>query len=83
MLLCFADLENGVDSIEDQEIVDQIDEKLNTINKFATEAYNSVISKAQVICLPLNNCESGHSYIIIFMQVDGCGLNDKVYNTPQ
>ena len=44
------DLEDGRIPSEDQQVVNQLEEKLNAINKFATEAYNSVISNAQVIC---------------------------------
>lgn len=44
------DLENGRIPSEGQHIVNQLEEKLNSINKFATEAYNSIISNAQVIC---------------------------------
>lgn len=43
-------LENGRIPSEGQQIVNQLEEKLNSINKFATEAYNSIISNAQVIC---------------------------------
>lgn len=43
------DLEDGRIPSEDQQVVNQLEEKLNAINKFATEAYNSVISNAQVI----------------------------------
>ena len=43
------DLENGRIPSEGQQIVNQLEEKLNSINKFATEAYNSIISNAQVI----------------------------------
>ena len=43
------DLENGRIPSEGQQIVNQHEEKLNSINKFATEAYNNIISNAQVI----------------------------------
>jgi len=43
------DLENGRIPSEGQQIVNQLEEKLNSINKFATEAYNSIISNAQVV----------------------------------
>ena len=50
MLLVFVDIENGRISGEDQEVVDQLEGKLNAINKSATDAYNSIISNAQVMC---------------------------------
>ena len=45
------DLENGRIPSEGQQIVNQLEEKLNSINKFATEAYNNIISNAQVILI--------------------------------
>lgn len=45
----FADVENGRKSGEDREVVDQLEQKLNAINKFATDVYNSIISSAQVM----------------------------------
>lgn len=45
----FADVENGMNSGEDREVVDQLEQKLNAINKFATDVYNSIISSAQVM----------------------------------
>ena len=49
-LFCLLDLENGGIPTEDEQVVNQLEEKLNAINKFATEAYNSVISNSQVVC---------------------------------
>ena len=48
-ILVLLDLENGRIPSEGQQIVNQLEEKLNSISKFATEAYNSIISNAQVI----------------------------------
>ena len=50
LLLVFVDVENGRISGEDQEVVDQLEGKLNAINKSATDVYNSIISNAQVMC---------------------------------
>ncbi|KAJ7339463.1 CDK5 regulatory subunit associated protein 2 [Desmophyllum pertusum] len=46
------DLENGRTPVENQQVVDELEEKLNAINKFASEAYNSVISNSQTDSLP-------------------------------
>ena len=48
---CFTDLENGRVSSDDEEVVNQLEQKLNVINKHATDVYNSIISNAQVSCL--------------------------------
>lgn len=49
-------LENGSTSSEDGRVVDQLEEKLNAINKFATDMYNSIISSSQTDSLaPVEN----------------------------
>ena len=50
LLFSFAALENERISIGDLQVVDQLEEKLNAINKFATDVYKSIISSAQVTC---------------------------------
>lgn len=44
----FAALENERISSGDLEVIDQLEEKLNAVNKFATDVYKSIISSAQV-----------------------------------
>ncbi|XP_022783797.1 myomegalin-like isoform X2 [Stylophora pistillata] len=46
------DLENGTICTEKPQVLNQLEEKLNSINKVATEAYNSVISTSQTDVLP-------------------------------
>ncbi|XP_068692836.1 myomegalin-like [Montipora foliosa] len=49
-------LENGSTSSEDGRVVDQLEEKLNAINKFATDMYNSIMSSSQTDSLaPVEN----------------------------
>lgn len=50
LLFSFAALENERISSGDLQVVDQLEEKLNAINKFATDVYKSIISSAQVTC---------------------------------
>lgn len=47
-----TDLQNGGISTEEQQVMSQLEEKLDSLNKFATEAYNSVISSSQTDSLP-------------------------------
>lgn len=49
-LFSLLDLQNGGISTEEQQVMSQLEEKLDSLNKFATEAYNSVISSSQVVC---------------------------------
>ena len=49
-LFSLLDLQNGGISTEEQQVMNQLEEKLDSLNKFATEAYNSVISSSQVVC---------------------------------
>ena len=49
LFFVLLELENGRIPSERQQIVNQLEEKLNSMNRFATEAYNSIISNAQVI----------------------------------
>ena len=50
LLFSVAALENERISSGDLQVVDQLEEKLNAINKFATDVYKSIISSAQVTC---------------------------------
>lgn len=50
LLFSFAALKNERISSGDLQVVDQLEEKLNAINKFATDVYKGIISSAQVTC---------------------------------
>lgn len=65
ILFVLLDLENGRIPSEGQQIVNQLEEKLNSISKFATDAYNSIISNAQVIVKCHISVPSSHWYFVL------------------